>query len=168
MKQAVFYLMIVLPLWLLAGCGVYSFTGASISPEVETISIDYFPNKAPLIQPTLSQAFTDALKDKFINETNLDLVADNGDLHIEGEITEYSAQPQAIQGNEIAALNRLKITVKVKFINKYDEKQNFESSFSRFQDYESALTLAEVEETLIQQINEELVQDIFNKAVVNW
>lgn len=153
---------------ILSGCGVYSFSGASISPEARTISIDYFQNKAPLVQPTLSQQFTDALKDKFTNETNLDLVAENGDLHIEGSIVDYKTRPQAIQGNEVAALNRLTISVKAKFINIYDEKQNFESTFTRFQDYESSLSLSDVEETLIQQINEELVQDIFNKAVVNW
>jgi hypothetical protein len=153
---------------LFTGCRIYSFTGASISPEVKTISIKYFPNRAPLIQPVLSQFFTNALKDKFSRETNLSLIENNGDLNIEGEITGYATSPVAIQNNQVAALNRLTITVKVKFESKYNEAQNFETSFSRFQDYESSKSLSEVEETLMDQITQDLVQDIFNKAVVNW
>ncbi|MCX6234914.1 MAG: LptE family protein [Bacteroidetes bacterium] len=153
---------------LLTGCHIYSFTGASISPEVKTISIKYFPNRAALVQPTLSQRFTDALKDKFMRETNLSLVENNGDLLIEGEVSGYNTQPVAIQSNQQAALNRLTITVKVKFVNKFNESQNFETSFSRFQDYESSLSLADVEDGLIDVIDQDLIQDIFNKAVVNW
>ncbi len=152
----------------ITGCGIYSFTGASISPEVKTISIHYFPNHAPLVQPSLSQTFTDALKDKFSSQTDLDLVPNKGDLNIEGEITGYSTQPIAIQGNQTAALNRLTITVKVKFTNKFDQKQNFETNFSRYEDYESSKNLSDVEETLNTQITNYLVEDIFNKAVVNW
>jgi len=162
------YIAIVLFILVLTGCGVYSFTGASISPEVKTISIQYFPNKAPLIQPTLSQNLTDAMKDKFIGEANLDLVPENGDLELEGEIIGYSTMPTAIQGNEQAALNRLTITVKVEFINHFDEKQNFENTFSRFLDYESSINLADVEQVLNDGIVEQIVQDVCNKAVVNW
>ncbi|HOW25275.1 MAG TPA: LptE family protein [Bacteroidales bacterium] len=150
------------------GCGVYSFTGASIPPGARTISVDYFPNNALLVQPTLSQRFTDALKDKFTSETSLNLVRENGDMSIEGAIVGYNANPIAIQGNEQAALNRLTITVSVRFVNHLDEKMNFEQSFSRFQDYDSSSSLADVEDDLIDQINRDLVQDIFDKAVVNW
>lgn len=153
---------------LLQGCGVYSFTGASISPETRTISIQQFPNYAPLIQPRLSQLFTDALRDKFTSQTPLSLVPRTGDLTLEGAITDYRTQPVAITGDEIAALNRLTITVRVKFTNRLDPKQNFETSFSRFEDYDSNMPLPTVEESLMLQINEALVQDIFNRAVVNW
>ena len=152
----------------LTGCGVYSFTGASVSPEVKTMSIQYFPNRAPLVQPTLSPKLTDALKDKFISEANLDLVPEAGDLELEGSIIGYSTVPQAIQGNEQPALNRLTISVKVVFINHYDDKQNFETTFSRFLDYESSINLADIEDELSDAIVEQIVQDIFNKAVVNW
>ncbi|HRZ76283.1 MAG TPA: LptE family protein [Bacteroidales bacterium] len=149
-------------------CGLYSFTGASISPEVRTISIVNFPNNAPLVQPTLSLELTNALKEKFISQTTLALVPRDGDLHIEGEITGYSTQPMAIQGNEQAALNRLTVTVKVSFTNVIEPQKSFESTFSRFADYPSSQNLSSVEEGLIQVINEALVEDIFNKAVVNW
>ncbi|MCD6111777.1 MAG: LptE family protein [Bacteroidales bacterium] len=162
------YLFILIILLSFSSCGIYSFTGASISPEVKTISIKYFPNQAPLVQATLSQVFTDALKDKFISQTNLTLVPDDGDLNIEGEITDYSTKPIAITGDQTAALNRLTITVKVKFTNKFDETQNFETTFSRYEDYESTKNLSDVEDVLIEQINSYLIEDIFNKAVVNW
>jgi hypothetical protein len=153
---------------LMPGCGVYSFTGASIPPGARTIFIDYFPNNALLVQPTLSQRFTDALRDKFTSETSLNLVRENGDMSIEGEIVGYSANPIAIQGNEQAALNRLTITVNVRYVNRLDERMNFEQSFSRFQDYDSSSSLADVEDDLIDLINRDLVQDVFDKAVVNW
>ncbi|MFA5782629.1 MAG: LptE family protein [Bacteroidales bacterium] len=146
----------------------YSFTGGSIDPKIKTISIQYFPNNASIIQPTLSQAFTEALRDKFSSQTKLTLVNKGGDLNIDGSITGYLTQPVAIQGDETAALNRLTITVNVKFSNKSDEKQNFEQTFSRFEDFQSSQSLSSVEETLINDINEALVEDIFNKAVVNW
>ena len=96
-----------------AGCGVYSFTGASIPPEAKTISIQFFPNRAQLVEPTLSPLFTDALRDQFVNQTNLELVDRNGDLAFDGEIVEYRTSPVAIQGDQTAALNRLTIGVNV-------------------------------------------------------
>lgn len=150
------------------GCKVYSFTGASISPDVKTISIAYFPNQASLVQPSLSQVFTEKLRDKFVSQTSLVQVTSNGDLQFEGAITDYTAIPTAIQGNEQAALNRLTITVQVKFVNTKDEKQSFQSSFSRFTDYDSRKNLASVEQELINEVCNQLVDDIFNKAVINW
>lgn len=152
----------------IGGCGVYSFTGASISPETKTISIQRFPNNAMTVEPTLSQKFTDALRDKFSRETNLTVIDKGGDLQIEGAITGYRTSPVAIQGNETAALNRLTISIEVTFVNTNDDSKSFKSTFSRFEDYPSTQNLNEVQETLIDQINEILVQDIFDKAVVNW
>jgi len=153
---------------LMNGCGLYSFTGASISPDVKSISIILFPNNAPLVQPSLSQSFTLALRDKFASQTNLNIVKTNGDLNIEGEITDYSVQAIAIQANQQAALNRLTITVKVRFTNSKNEKQDFEYSLSKYREYNSQLNLSTEENRLIEEINKELVEDIFNKAVVNW
>jgi hypothetical protein len=147
----------------------YSFTGASISPNVKTITIPYFPNNAPLALPTLSRTFTETLRDYFTSQTNLILVSSGGDLTIEGAITGYSVTPAAIQGNETAGLNRLTITVVVKFTNRTNDKQNFENvTLSRYQDYPSTQDLNSVQDNLIKEINEQLAQDIFNKTVVNW
>lgn len=163
--MAVIFLMASL---FISGCGVYSFTGASIPVEAKSISIAAFPNKADLVQPALSQTFLEKLKDKFTSQTSLNLVPRNGDLHLEGEITGYSTEPVAITGEQTAALIRLKITVNVRFVNKYSPKDNFESTFTRYEDYQSNLDLNTVEEGLITLISEALVEDIFNKSVVNW
>jgi hypothetical protein len=146
----------------------YSFTGASISPEVKTVSIPNLPNNANLVVPTLSRTITDALRDYFTSQTNLVLVDHNGDLNLEGAITQYAVQPVAIQGNETAAMNRLTISLSIKFTNKKDPKQNWENSFSRYQDYSSSYNLSSVQDGLIKEITDQLVQDVFNKAVVNW
>lgn len=156
------------------GCKVnYSFTGASIAPDVKTISIHYFSSYAPLAKPTYSQTFTEALRDIFVSQTNLSFVPKGGDLDFEGSVTSYSAAPIAIQGTDAnglnqAAQNRLSITVKVKFVNNKDEKQNFETTFTRFADFPTTSALAAEEDRLIKEINNQLVQDIFNKAVINW
>jgi len=154
---------------ILSGCTVnYSFTGASIPAEVKTINIKYFPNNASLIVPTLSQELTDALRDKFTSETNLKIVNDGGDLLLEGSITGYKTSPVAVQSNDQAALNRLTITVDVTYTNTFDENMSFETTFSRYDDYSSSANLTEVQEGLIEEIGRMLVEDIFNKAVINW
>lgn len=151
------------------GCRInYSFSGASLSPEMKTLSVQFFPNQAPLFQPTLSTVFTEALKNKLTSQTSLELINSSADLDFQGEITNYSTMPMAIQGNETAGLNRLTIVVHVKFTNAKNPNLNFDKSFSQFADYESSKILSSVEEDLIQQIVEKLTEDIFNAAVTNW
>lgn len=150
------------------GCWFYSFTGASISPKVKTISIQNFENQADLVVPYLSQRFTEKLTDYFLSQTTLKLVPSNGDLQISGVITKYYVQPQAVTSGENAALNRLYIYVKVQFVNTTDETQSWTNEFSNFADYEATQNLTEVESTLIDEISQKLSEDIFNKAVVNW
>lgn len=147
----------------------YSFTGASIPPEVKTINIKYFPNNAPLVEPTLSQTITDGLRDKFSSETSLALVNNGGDLLMEGAITGYRTTPVAIQGDDQAALNRLTITIEVTYVNTFDENMSFENTrFERYADYSSSQNLAEVQEALVAEISQMLITDVFNKAVINW
>jgi len=162
------YLIIFLLAVFSAGCGVYSFTGASIPPQAETISVAHFPNDASLVQPTLSQRFTDELQDMFMRQTNLTLIEGFGDLHFEGAITGYRTEPIALGDDDRARMNRLTITVRVTFLNEYDQDADFERTFSRYYDYDSNRSLAEVENDAIDRITEELAQDIFNQAVVNW
>ncbi len=153
---------------LLGSCGIYSFTGASIPPGARTISVLTFPNNAPLVNPFLSQFFTDALQDKFMKQTNLRLVPSQGHLHFEGSITDYAVTSVAITGNDQAALNRLTIAVRVIFENELQPEGNFERTFSRHLDFDSQRTLTEVEDELVRGIVNTLVDDIFNQAVVNW
>lgn len=146
----------------------YSFTGASISPDIKTITIKNFPNYAALAQPSISQKFTESLRDVFTTQTSLTFVSSGGDVLLEGSITNYNTTPVAVQGNQVAASNRLSITVHVKFTNNKDEKQNFETDFTRYADFSSDKNLASVEEQLVKEINNQISQDIFNKAFTNW
>ena len=151
-----------------SSCGFYSFTGASISPDVKTFSVDYFNNKATTVNASLSSVFTEMLKEHFTRQTSLEQIENDGDLSFEGEITSYTIKPIAIQANETARQNRLTIKVKVKFVNKFDEKINFNSTFSRYKDFPADEDLSQVEETYMEEICTELVEDIFNKSVINW
>lgn len=163
-----FCLVVLLSCCLLNSCGIYTFSGASIPAEAKTVSVQYFPNNAQLVNPLLSTTLTNALNDIFVNQTTLQSVAQNGDLALEGEITGYTTTPIAITGNQTAAMNRLTVTVNVRFTNKYDETKNFEQRFSQYQDYPSGQDLSSVQDVLVETIVEDLCQDIFNKAVVNW
>jgi hypothetical protein len=153
---------------LFSSCGIYSFTGASIDPSVKTFTIHFITNQAPVVVPSLSQTLTDALKNKFLTSTNLSLAQTGGDLEFSGAITGYQVNPVAAQANETAALNRLTISVSIDFVNHKNEKQSWTTLFSRYADYNSSSDLSSVQDQLIAQINEQLVEDIFNKAVVNW
>ena len=154
---------------LLNSCKIsYSFSGASISPDVKTISIQYFQNRASLVQPGLSQNLTDALIDKCKSQTNLGFVNGIGDVNFEGEITDYNTRPLTVSADAQAATNRFTITVRVKFTNAIDPDLSYEQSFSRYEDYDSALSLGDVEDSLSEKIIELLIEDIFNKAFVNW
>lgn len=159
-----FTLPVVLP-----ACKVqYSFSGVNISPEVQTYSVQYFPNRAPLVQAQLSQLFTDALMDKIQSNTSLDLSNQGGDVQFSGEITGYATRPTAITGEETAARNRLTITIRVKYTNEVEPELDFDTSFSRYEDYDASQNLTDVEDELIDLIVENLVEDIFNRAFVSW
>jgi hypothetical protein len=92
----------------------------------------------------------------------------NADYTLTGEIVTYSITPVAIQGNDMAAMNRLTIGVRVRFTNRFDETQNFEQTISRYADYLSSLNFTSIEGGLVSQINEAISEEIFNKAFVNW
>lgn len=165
---------ILLPVVLLImaeSCGVkvsYKFTGASISPAVKTFSVATFQNRASLVQPGLTQKLTDALMDMCKSQTNLEMVTSGGDVSFEGDITDYRTQPLTVSGNEQAAMNRFSITVKVRYVNNVDPDLSYEQTFTRYQDYDSALDLSAVEANLTEEISKMLIEDIFNRAFVNW
>lgn len=162
-------LVIIVSVVALAGCTIsYSFTGASIPPDAKTVFVADFRNVAPLVNPSLANDLTEAMKDKFVGQTSLKLGDENADLYFEGSITAYGTQPVAIKTGDMAAQNRLTITVKVKFVNNKDKSANFDTSFSRYEDYDSQYNLTDVEDQLVKTIIESLVDDIFTKAVVNW
>ena len=126
---------IVLASIFMTSCGIYSFTGASIPTEAKTVSVAYFTTTATNSPSSLNQTITEGLKDLFLSQTNLDLTELEGDLSFSGQITKYQLSPMAIQANETAGQNRLTIDIKVKYTNSFDDKQNFESTFSRYRDF---------------------------------
>ena len=149
-------------------CGVYSFTGGSTG-DAKTVQIDYFPNNATLVEPTASQKFTLELQDLFQRQTNLKLTNAGGDLHFEGEITDYRIIPISATAEQTAAQNRLTINVRVRFYNKLIPEDDFDKSFSFFSDYDAnaQLTGAILEDAL-NEIFERITQDIFNASVAKW
>lgn len=168
-KNAVIYMLLIMVFSGIEGCKVaYSFSGASISPQVKTFSIQYFQNRASLVQPGLSQNITDALIDKCRGETNLKYVNGIGDVNFEGEISDYNTRPLTVAADARAATNRFSIIVKVKFTNSVQPDLNFDQTFSRYADYDSNLDLSQVEKQLSDDIVKMIVEDIFNQAFVNW
>ena len=156
---------------LLTGCGVaikYSLSGASIPPDAKTFSVAYFPNNATMVSPILSSTLTEALVDMFTRRTRLMQVDEGGDFAFEGEITNYTSTTSSVSSDEYALLNRLTITVKVRFTNALDESMSFNRTFTAFEDYESTQLLTEVEGTLIPLIVDKLVTDIFQASASNW
>ena len=146
----------------------YSFTGANLSPLVKTYSVYYFPNRARLINPTLSQNFTEGLREKLQRQTSLNELSENGDLEFEGQITGYEVRPMSIQKDDLAAKNRLTVSIKLKYTNNKTPEENFERSFSAYEDYDSNLTISDIEDELSELIITKLTDDIFNATIANW
>ena len=149
-------------------CGIYSFSGTSIQPDVHTVSIHYFEYKALRVNPTLSNELTEALRDQFTRLTRLDQVDEEGDLDIRGEITGYDVKAMGITADEVAAQNRLTVNIKIYFTNRKYPEDDFEQSFSAYSDFDATQSLDAVESGLCEEIIEKLVEDVFNATVANW
>lgn len=160
---------IVLCLTSLSGCWFYSFTGASIPAEAKTFSVANFSNMAQeATLPGVTNTLTEELKDIFLKQTRLSLTQADGDFAFEGEIRSYVHGPVAITSNDVAAKERLTITVRVVFKNRYDDATNFDKTFSQYAEYETTASFASAESGLVEEIVEKLVEDIFNASAANW
>lgn len=155
--------------FIVQSCGIYSFTGTSIQPDVKTVTVNYFEYKALKVNPSLSNDITNALQDKFLKLTKLEQVDMDGDLEITGAITGYDVKAAAITANEQAAMNRLTVTVKISFVNrKYPEDDFDDKSFSAYADFDAMQSLDAVESSICEEIIEQLCEDMFNATVANW
>ncbi|MCI2081868.1 MAG: LPS assembly lipoprotein LptE [Bacteroidales bacterium] len=153
----------------LSGCGIYSFSGTSIKPDVKTIYIEPIVNNALKINPTLANDLTEALHDKYKALTKLkEADEENADLLLSGEITSYDIKATAITANETAAKNRLTITVKIDFQNVKYPEENVKKDFVGYGDYDSSQSFDSVEATLCDEIVKTIVEDIFNATVAQW
>jgi hypothetical protein len=168
MKKIVYLTLFLISTLLFIACGAYSFTGGNTG-DAKTIQIDFFPNQASLVEPVLTQRFTNNLQDLFTRQTNLTLTRTNGDLYFSGEITDFRVTPMSGTSNQTAAQNRLTVTVNVRFVNKLEVKDDFEKTFSFYSDFgaNSQLT-GSVLEAALDEIVERLTQDIFNASVAKW
>ena len=151
-----------------SGCWLYSFSGTSIQPDVKTICIEPVENKAMKVNPSLANSLFEAMCDKYMKLTKLEQVEDGGDLYVLATIESYQVSAAAVTADEVAALNRLTVTVKVKFVNEKHPEDNFEKSFAAYEDYNSENALDAVEGTLCDTIIDKIVEDIFNATVANW
>jgi hypothetical protein len=163
------YLFIFISTTTLTGCGIYSFTGASISPDTKTFQVNRFENVALLIEPGIERDFQNELILILENQTNLSNVNSNGDLVYEGEITDYRISPNTATSQSTAAQNRLTISVKIRFYNRKNEEDDLEQTFSFFYDYPgSAELIGSQKTTAIEEIFERITQDIFNATLAKW
>ena len=159
-------LLMALPL---TGCGIYSFSGTSIKPDVKTITIEPVVNNAMKINPSLANSLTEALIDKFKKLTSLENVEMDGDLQLYVTVESYDVKAQGVSANETVAQNRLTVTCKATFDNIKHPEESFEKkSFAAYQDYDAERSLDEVESTLCDQLIETLVEAIFNASVAQW
>ena len=153
---------------LLSSCGIYSFTGTNIQPDVKSITIPYVEYKALRVNPSLSNDLTEALQDKFRKLTSLEQVDVDGDLELVCEVTGYEVSATAVTADEQAAQNRLTVTVKIEFANKKYPEDDVSKSFSAYEDFDATLSLDAVEAGLCETIIDKLVEDIFNATVAQW
>jgi Lipopolysaccharide-assembly len=151
------------------GCGAYSFSGISLTPETKTFQVNYFQNNAPLTEPGLERDFRIALEELILNQTNLDLVKSGGDIIYEGEIVDYRISPTTATSSNTAAQNRLTIAVKVHFYDKNDDEAEFDQRFSFYFDYSgSAQLVGSQKDTAIAEIFERITQDVINASLAKW
>lgn len=145
-----------------------SFTGADIDESIKTVTVEIFENQAPLTNPNFPRIVTEELREKFIRQTKLKLINEGGDVNFRGAVTNYSTAPVAVSGTETASLTRLTIGIAVEYSNKLDEAKNFNQTFTRFADFNATQNLNQVEDALMAEISTQLVQDVFNRAFLNW
>ncbi|UWY30072.1 LPS assembly lipoprotein LptE [Flavobacterium sp. TR2] len=166
--KKIYSLFALLSLFMLSGCSVYNFTGTG-KIDAKTFQVNFFQNNADLIEPGIDRTFTLALQDLIMNQTNLNLVSNGGDLVYEGEITDYRITPMTATADQQAAQNRLSIRVNVRFMNKKKETDDFEKSFEFYYDFPGRdLPTGSVLNEAIRVIFERITQDIFNASLAKW
>ena len=163
-------LCLVFTLFALHSCKVsYAFNGASIDyTKTKTIQIAEFPIRSSYVWGPMGPLFNNQLKDQFADHTHLSQVRTNGDLKLEGEITQYSQRNKSVSADGYSAQTELSMTVNVRFTNKNKHDEDFEKQFTATATYETTQSLASVQEELVTQMCKDLCDQIFNACVANW
>lgn len=169
MKKKSTLVIAILVLFTFQSCGFYSFTGASVSPNIKTFQVNFFRNNAPIVEPGIDRLFTQKLQDIIVNQTSLDLTNQNGDLIYEGEIVEYYIAPITATAQNTAVQNRLTISVNVRFFDTKNEGNDLEQRFSFYFDYSgSAQLIGSQRDDAVNIIFERITQDVFNATLAKW
>ena len=157
-------------LLILSSCSIsFKMNGANINYQTtHSISIADFPNNAPLVNPTLSNALSEGIRDLFQRQTRLQMLRKGGDLEIEGEITDYSVTQGAISADGYASESKLTITIAVHFTNNVNPEDSFDKTYSSYQTYDSNMLLTDVQDELCTAIITEFAENIFNDSVARW
>lgn len=160
-------LMLLLVATSVASCGIYSFKNATIPPEVKTVKIGFFENKARYVNPQLSPRLTDKVQQKITNQTRLTRT-NNDDAHyqISGSITDYSVSTTGISNQQVTN-NRLTVAVHIIFKNTITNKTE-EYDVSRSFEFSANLSLSQAEASLTDEMVRSLTDDIFNRIFSNW
>lgn len=155
---------------ILVACSVsYKFNGASIDyTKTKTIQINDFPIRATYVWGPMQAMFNNRLKDIYASQTRLIQVKRNGDLKVEGEITQYQQRNKSVSADGYSAQTELLMTVNVRFTNNAKHSDDFERSFTATASYETTQSLAAVQEELVTQMCKDLCDQIFNATVANW
>jgi hypothetical protein len=152
----------------LGGCKIYSFTGANISSDIKTVTVEIFENRAPNAPASYNQTLTDQLKLKLVSEASLKQVSNQGDVVFKGYVVSYGVVALAPTAQVQTGVNRLSITVHVDFVNTKDEKDKWSKDFTRFAEFPATELLSSRENQLITEINKQFIDDIFNDAFAKW
>lgn len=164
------FLLLLVPIVFTACSISYSFIGGSVDyDKYSTISIDNFPNNAELVNPLLSQTFTETIKDKYTRQTRLKVISGSGgDMHIEGAITGYRLDAMAISADTYAAETKLTLTINVKYSDYKNPTEDFEQKYTAYQMFDSNKMLTDVEAELVEEMVKEIADKIFNDTVAKW
>lgn len=170
MTKTRLFLPLLIAFTILTGCTVtYKFNGASIDyNRIKTIAIADFSNQATLVYPPMAKEFTDALKDMYATQTRLRILPRDGQLNLEGEIVGYELTPMAAQADGYAAETKLTVTINVRYTNTDNPDENFEEKFTAYRTFPATKMLEDVQESIVQEIDKEITEQIFNKTVANW
>lgn len=163
------HILILTLAFMLAGCKSckYSLSGISIPADVKSLSVKYFENKAVLINPSLSQQFTEQLKDKFLKQTSLAIVPSEGDFKLSGNIVDYKTEPVATN-NSGALKNRFTMSVYVEFECPKHRELEFKETITRYSEFSATQTFQSLESTLSEEVSSQIIQEIFNKVALKF
>ena len=162
--------LLAISVFVLSSCAIsMSFNGASIDySKIKSVAIADFPNNAAFVNPTLATDFSEGVRDIFQRQTRLTVNRKDGDLELEGEITDYNLTPMAISADSYSAETKLTMVVRVRFTNNVEPDESFERTYTAFQLFDSSALLTDVQDELCATMIKEIAENIYNDTVARW